>query len=75
MKLKSFDKVNTAVRTKYSVQDRDGNPIDFFTVDYLAPYGKDNVVKKLDLIDRGADIVFVSASATDANCLFLTVAV
>ena len=36
MLLKTFDKVNTAVKTNYTVYDANDNPIDFFTVDYTA---------------------------------------
>lgn len=76
MLLKTFDKVNTSVRTSYSVLDADGNGAEWFTVDYLAPEGTpDNILRKLDLIDRGAVVQHVSAYNLDGRgVLLLTVA-
>ena len=73
MKLKTFNKVNVSEKTEYTVFDKEDNFKDIFIVDYLE--GATNWYKVRNLIEKGAEIRFVSASPIHKDLLEVSVTV
>lgn len=62
MLLKTFDKHNVAVKTEYTVWNKAGDLLDYFLEDYTNPL-ESNVIKKLDLVEKGAKVKYVSVNS------------
>ena len=72
MKLKTFDKTNTATATEYTVHYGNGM-IETFTCDYLADNANETVTKKINLINMGAEVLHISAHLRKPGVLCVTV--
>lgn len=62
MKLKSLNKVCTAICTRYTVRNEGGETLDYFTVDYAEkdfPKLNKAILKRFDLEKQGAEVQFV----------------
>lgn len=62
MKLKSLNKVCTAICTRYTVRNESGECLDYFTVDYAEkdfPKLNKAILKRFDLEKQSAEVQFV----------------
>lgn len=62
MKLKSLNKVCTAICTRYTVRNESGETLDYFTVDYAEkdiPKLNKTILKRFELEKRGAEVQYV----------------
>lgn len=70
MKLKSFEKVRLATCSEYVVF-KGGNPVDSFTVDYLAKTKEDTpnaaILKRMKYENMGAKVRFVDVNSATGN--------